>query len=174
MDVKIIAALIGGLVSIATSVIGYWVQRAKLRSDFKQDVAQVRTSFMAEAAARELLIQYDKPFRSFIVIRHHIGGFSDDELRRILVRAGALRFMSRSGVELWALYDRVRHYKASWDSSPRNYLSVWKLPADPNLPPTEELFQNRVPDAATPASSTAVSGSSAAALEPPKNVVHIS
>jgi hypothetical protein len=57
--------------------------------------------------------------------------------------------MSKTGFDLWALYDRVRHYKASWDVRPRNYLSVWKLPVDPNLPPGQELFQYRVSDAGT-------------------------
>jgi hypothetical protein len=144
-DEKVIAALVGALTSILISVIGYWVQRAKLRQDFNNDIAQVRTGFMAESAARELLTQLDAPFRSFVMIRHHIGGFTDDELRRILVRAGALRFMSKSGIELWALYDRVRNYKASWDKVPRNYLSIWQLPVDPaNTPAEQELFPQRL------------------------------
>jgi hypothetical protein len=158
MDEKLVAALVGALASVAASVIAYWVQSAKLRHEFKQDVAQIRTSFMAETAARELLTQYDKPFRTFVMIRHHIGGFSDDELRRILVRAGALRFMSESGIELWALYDRVRNYKASWDSKPHNYLSVWKLPAEPASPPAEELFPHRLANAAPVTSSQEGSG----------------
>jgi hypothetical protein len=80
MDDKIIAALVGVFASILVSGIGYFVQRAKLREDFRNDVAQTRTSFMAETAARELLTQFKEPFRTFIMIRHHIGGFTDDEL----------------------------------------------------------------------------------------------
>jgi hypothetical protein len=143
-DDKIVAALVAAVASVAVCVIGYWVQRAKFRQEFRDDVAQIRTGFMAEAAARQLLQQFERPFRTFVMIRHHIGGFTDDELRRILVRAGAIRFMSQSGMELWALYDRIRHYKASWDDQPRNYLSVWKLPADPSAPSAEELFPCRL------------------------------
>jgi hypothetical protein len=36
-----------------------------------------------------------------------IFGFDDNELRRILVRAGAIRFESKSGYEMWALMTRV-------------------------------------------------------------------
>jgi hypothetical protein len=52
--------------------------------------------------------------------------------------------LSNSGVELWALYDRVQHYKASSDREPHNYLSIWKLPVDPSAPPAEELFPYRL------------------------------
>lgn len=144
MDEKLIGALIGGSASIVVSVIAYWLQRAKLRHDFENDVAQAKTGFMAETAARELLTQYEKPFRTFIMIRHHIGGFPDDELRRILVRAGALRFMSKSGIELWALYERVRNYRAAWDKEAQNYLSIWRLPVDPSAPDENELFPARL------------------------------
>jgi hypothetical protein len=137
-------AFVGGLASVVVSVIACWVQRAKLRQDFELDVAQARTGFMAESVARELLTQYHQPFRTFIMIRHHIGGFGDDELRRILVRAGALRFMSKNGIELWALYDRVKNYRASWDDRPENYLSIWRLPVDPASPNEKELFPYRL------------------------------
>jgi hypothetical protein len=140
MDEKLVAALVAGGASIIVSVFAYWVQRAKLREDFRNDVAQAKTGFMAETAAHELLTQFEAPFRTFILIRHHIGGFTDDELRRILVRAGALRFMSESGIELWALHERVKWYQASWDREPQNYLSIWKLPVDPKTPAEDELF----------------------------------
>ncbi|TGN89858.1 hypothetical protein EOW77_0006030 [Bradyrhizobium yuanmingense] len=138
------SALIAGGSSIVVSFIAFWVQRAKLRHEFEIDVAQAKTGFMAETLVRELLTQYDAPFRTFVMIRHHIGGFTDDELRRILVRAGALRFMSKTGIELWALHDRVRNYKASWDTKAEGYLSVWRLPVDPTTPDEAELFPARL------------------------------
>jgi len=144
MDEKLLAALVAGSASIVVSVVAYWVQNKKLREDFKNDIANAKTGFMAETAARELLTQYEKPFRTFALIRHHVGGFSDDELRRILVRAGALRFMSKSGMELWALHERVKSYQASWDTQRQNYLSVWELPVDPVTPEESKLFPARL------------------------------
>jgi hypothetical protein len=37
---------------------------------------------------------------------HHLRGFADDDLRQILVRAGGISVLSRSGKELWGLLDR--------------------------------------------------------------------
>jgi hypothetical protein len=77
-----------------------------------------RTLFQAERVAYELLRDARWPTRRFQQIRHHIGGFDDQELRKILVRAGALRFGPRganpygpqgdSNTELWGLIERNR------------------------------------------------------------------
>ncbi len=75
-------------------------QRARLEAEFA-------TEESAESAIRHLLELHHLPYRSFPMIRHHIGGFEVNELRRLLVRAGAVRFMAADGTELWALRDRV-------------------------------------------------------------------
>jgi hypothetical protein len=138
---QVTAALVGAAASVVVSIIGYWVQRAKFRDDFRHDIGQARTGFMAETVVQELLTQPNiGPWRTFVMIRHHVGGFADDDLRKILVRAGAIRFRSPSGKELWALYDHVRNYQATWDKEPTNYLSHWRVPAEPDTPPESELF----------------------------------
>jgi hypothetical protein len=58
--------------------------------------------------ARELMMDSQWRWRSFEVIKHHLGGFDDNELRKILVRAGAIRTKSDDGKEVWGLLDRVR------------------------------------------------------------------
>jgi len=47
---------------------------------------------MAEEAVRELLNHPEWWQRSFKAIKDKVGGFEDDELRKLLVRAGAARF----------------------------------------------------------------------------------
>jgi len=64
--------------------------RTNLRRDFRLEDA-------AEAVAQRLLQYREWRLRSLRVIRHHLGCFDDDELRQILVRAGAIRFSSKSG-----------------------------------------------------------------------------
>jgi len=59
--------------------------------------------WLAERALRRLIKANGYPFVAFRIIRHHIGGFDDDELRRMLVRAGAVRFADPNHVEHWAL-----------------------------------------------------------------------
>jgi hypothetical protein len=115
----VFSALISALVAIVTALITSIVAERKLRREHQLD-------FMAEAAAKELLKDARFRLRSFPVIRHHLAGFDDDELRRVLVRSGALRWNSKSGLELWGLLSR-NHER----------LSATKLDVDPNDPAPE-------------------------------------
>ncbi len=86
--------------ALLTSLVAVVVAERKLRRDF-------RLEYAAEEVTRRLLLHKEWRLRSLRVIRHHLGGFDDDELRRILVRAGAIRFASKSGDELWGLLERT-------------------------------------------------------------------
>ena len=90
-----VALVTAVLSTLATLFLG----ERKIRRDY-------RLEFAAERVARELMLDKEWRLRSFDVIRHHLGGFDDDELRKTLVRAGAIRFTSSSGEELWGLVER--------------------------------------------------------------------
>ena len=62
--------------------------------------------FMAENAAKELLESERWEKRSFTAIKARLGGFEDNELRRVLVRAGAVSFKGANNEELWGLRKR--------------------------------------------------------------------
>ena len=62
---------------------------------------------MAETTARHFLAHKSFTDRSFETLRNHLGGFTDDELRRILVRAGAIRVYRADGSEWWRLLSRM-------------------------------------------------------------------
>ena len=114
------------LVSIISGAIGgysaYRVQERKLQKEY-----QLQDS--AERVARTLLSDKTWRLRSYKVIRHHLGGFEENELRKILVRCGAIRFMSKGGQELWGLVDRNV-----------DRLGVTKVDADPANQNDKELF----------------------------------
>jgi len=113
--VSVVAGAIGGYAS-------YRIQERKLQKEYGlQD--------SAERVAREMLSDATWSLRSFKVIRHHLGGFEDEELRKILVRCGAIRFMSKSGEELWGLIDRNR-----------DRLGITRLDADPANRNDDDLF----------------------------------
>jgi hypothetical protein len=61
---------------------------------------------MAEEAIRALLENDRWPKRSFAQIQSRIGGFPENELRQLLVRAGAVRFSGSGDDELWGLRSR--------------------------------------------------------------------
>ena len=75
------------------------VQREKVK-------AELRTEFMAEEAVKQLLQHEDWPQRSFKEIGRRLGGFNPNELRRLLVRAGAVRFGEEGENEWWELRER--------------------------------------------------------------------
>lgn len=96
----LLGTLIGGLITFAVN-----------RQQFKHQLASIRqqnkTEFMAEETARHFLSHKSYTDRSFDVLQKHLGGFEDNELRKILVRAGAVREYRSDGSEWWFLLSRV-------------------------------------------------------------------
>ena len=88
----LLGTLIGGLITFAVN-----------RQQFKHQLATIRqqnkTEFMAEETAQHFLNHKSYTDRSFDVLQKHLGGFEDNELRKILVRAGAVREFRSDGSE---------------------------------------------------------------------------
>jgi len=110
-------ALIGAAITFVASTLQLRQSERQMREEAKQAAntqrlneeafrRQYQLEFAAERVARELLTHEAWGLRSFKVIAHHLGGFDCDELRKVLVRAGAIRFKSKGGKELWGLLDR--------------------------------------------------------------------
>lgn len=93
--------VVSAITALATGLVTFALQERRLRTE-------LRTEFMAEEVARSLLLDERWGKRSFDEIRKRLGGFDEDELRRILVRAGAVRFEADDGRELWGLLARNR------------------------------------------------------------------
>lgn len=94
-----IAAVVSLVVSTISALSTFKLQERRLRTE-------LQTEFMAEQAIHVLLWADKWRLRSLSVIRDHVGGFTDDELRQLLVRAGALRFKGGQEEELWGLRER--------------------------------------------------------------------
>ena len=112
MSGEVAAALIGGsvalVVSVVSGIIAYVVSERRLRSELQLEDA-------AETAVSNLLSRgWD--LRSFEVIKHHIRGFEDDDLRQILVRSGAIAFSDPRGREIWGLLSKNLEKLATRDA----------------------------------------------------------
>jgi hypothetical protein len=92
-------ALISVVVSLVSSLLVYSAQASRLKREFRSET-------MAEAAVRQLLSSPKWEKRTFENIKGKIAGFQDDELRKILVGAGAVMFKKDDGTELWGLLSR--------------------------------------------------------------------
>lgn len=71
---------------------------------------QFKTDYMAEETARHFLSHKSFTDRSFEMLKKNLGGFTEDDLRKILVRAGAIRTFRDDGTEWWRLLSRMDEY----------------------------------------------------------------
>ena len=101
------SALLGALVG---GGISYLLNRQQFSNQLRLAHELHRTEFMAEETARVFLSHKSFTDRSFETLRKHLGGFEDDELRKILVRAGAMRVYREDGSEWWRLLSRMDEY----------------------------------------------------------------
>jgi hypothetical protein len=99
----LLGAVIGGGIS-------YLLNRQQLANQLRTLQEQHKVEFMAETTARHFLSHKGFTDRSFETLRNHLGGFGDDELRKILVRAGAIRVYREDGSEWWRLLSRMEEY----------------------------------------------------------------
>jgi hypothetical protein len=103
----IIGHMVQGLLSVGVPIVVAFITAiAASRLQTNRLRMELRTEFMAEEAIRQLLLHEQWRQRSFDTIQSRIGGFEADALRQLLVRAGAVRFKSREGEELWGLRER--------------------------------------------------------------------
>lgn len=99
----LLGVLLGGAISLITTWQSGKHQLASTRE-------QVKTEYMAEKTAHYLLSHAGYTNQSFETLKQHLGGFEDDELRKILVRAGGIRAIRKDGEEWWRLVDRMDEY----------------------------------------------------------------
>lgn len=99
----LLGTLVGGLIT-------YLLQKQRFDQEVKIKQEEFKTEFMAESTAKHFLNHKSFTDRSFDTLRKHLGGFEDDELRKILVRAGAIRTYREDGSEWWRLLSRMGEF----------------------------------------------------------------
>lgn len=99
----LVGTLLGGLLS-------YFLQRQRFAQEIALKREEFKTEYMAESTAKHFLSHKSHIDRSFETLRNHLGGFTDDELRKILVRAGAVRVVRKDDSEWWRLLSRWDEY----------------------------------------------------------------
>lgn len=113
-------------------------QRRQLDKEIAEQkmLREYKLDFAAEQVANQLLMHPAWQWRSFKTIQHYIGGFEDDELRRVLVRAGAIRSIrSSDGQEVWGLLERNRDVQMPEPVSATMVCPLPDLGSFPGWPP---------------------------------------
>lgn len=96
----LIGVVVGGLIS-------WWLQKDRASEDLKIALEAIKTEHMAEKTVLYYLKHKGYTDRSFKLLSKRLGGFEEDELRKILVRAGAVRYIRKDGSEWWRLLSRI-------------------------------------------------------------------
>jgi hypothetical protein len=140
MDAAIIADTILLDIALILALAAAIFANRRLRRDLNFE-------FAAEGAARAMLSDRKIPYRTFRSLKYHLGGFTDDELRKILVRAGGIR-LTAGGEEVWGLLARNRKYLSAGEinEAPSTQIDCDALGQKQN-PPQPEVSQADEPDA---------------------------
>lgn len=96
----IVSLIVTIIVAFATASFAAWRDRLRLRQELKLE-------YSIENAIRALLSHPTYKKRGLKKIKHHLRGFeADDELRKALIRAGAVAFSGQGDEEMWGLVSR--------------------------------------------------------------------
>jgi hypothetical protein len=110
MDASLWSSLSALLGAIVGGGISWALNRQQFANQLRLAREEHRTEYMAEETARAFLSHKGFTDRSFETLRKSLGGFEDDELRKILVRAGAMRIYRDDGTEWWRLVSRMEEF----------------------------------------------------------------
>ena len=100
IDTTLVAALIAVEVSAITGLV------TSLHT-VKRLGRELMLVMQSEAIDTKLLQSPKWRLSMFKTLNYHILGFEEDELRQVLIRAGAVRSADAQGVETWGLLERV-------------------------------------------------------------------
>jgi hypothetical protein len=106
MSQPVISALVAFAAGILGAVVTLLAQRQRNVHERLLHEQTHKTEFMAEITARYFLNHPKYTDRSFDHLKKRLGGFTDDELRKILVRSGATRHIRSDNSEWWRLLSR--------------------------------------------------------------------
>ena len=106
MDVALAAALFSLIGALIGTLSAFALQRSRIAADISIALESVKTEHMAEKTALHYLNHKGYTDRSFEMLSQRLGGFEGNELRKILVRAGAVRYIRADGSEWWRLLSR--------------------------------------------------------------------
>ncbi|MEM1364544.1 MAG: hypothetical protein AAGH82_02230 [Pseudomonadota bacterium] len=100
------------IAAIVALVVAYFASRgaeARLRDRYERELSP-------QKLARQVLLAKRTKCLPFASLKAHFGGLSDDQLRRALLGAGALRFKAADGTEEWGLIARNKSRLAKPES----------------------------------------------------------
>ncbi|WP_324720969.1 hypothetical protein [Salinimicrobium sp. HB62] len=104
MDPSILTGIFTLLGAIIGGLITFFLQKQRFNQELKILQENYKTEFVAETTIKKFLNDPRFTDRTFATIKKHLGGFDDEELRKLMVRSGAIRIF-KGEEEYWRLID---------------------------------------------------------------------
>jgi hypothetical protein len=98
--------------ALSSGVVAALLQRKQFQHDKDMHALQNQGAENVKALLAEMLNHKSHVRRSFGAMRKKVGGYKDDELRRLLHEASAKRANGKDGEEWWYLAEREGEYIA--------------------------------------------------------------
>ena len=132
----LLTALISALVALVVARWNAAASEARLRLELTQSEERLRHEFAMESSlesAVNALMSKGFALRSFNLIRHHLRGFKDDELRQLLIRSGCICFKVINDKEFWGLLSENENLLKERKSMERHGLKFYDLDEDDDV-----------------------------------------
>ena len=138
-SVQVDSAIIAAVVSLCVSLI--------IALEAIKKAVNLQNEFAPEGVAHAMLADRKWRYRTFRVLKYHLSGFTDDELRKILVRAGGIR-LTAGGQEVWGLLARNREYLSNdaIEEAPTTEVAFDRFKQQQSQQPQEVRPQQDEPD----------------------------
>lgn len=121
IDTTLVAALIAVELSAITRL-------ATSLNTVKRLGRELLLDMQPEAIDKKLLQSPKWRLSTFKTLKYHILGSEEDELRQVLIRAGAVRSADAQGAETWGLLERVEDLLKGEYGNNANYDMCWLEP----------------------------------------------
>lgn len=95
------------IVTVVMSGFALFVALINIIFSLWRELDNSRQTRRSARVARKILKRSQNVFVSFDLIKQYIHGLDDNELRRLLLRSGAICVKDASANECWGLYDRL-------------------------------------------------------------------
>ena len=121
------------IVAVISSGIAYVASIRQMKSSLRHSEESLRREYQLQSSVEKSvtsLLTRGWQARSFSVLKYHIRGFQDDELRQILVRCGAVAFQS-GGREYWGILEMIEDRLPSKKGYEREGWTFRPQPIDP-------------------------------------------
>ena len=86
----ITSGIVSIIVCFISGILTYYIQKDRYKKELEIKLENSKTEFMAEKIAKAYLKHPTWKARSFSLLKARLKGFTDEELQKILVRAGAV------------------------------------------------------------------------------------